>query len=202
MPDLSRRRGSGCLPRRQHRHDLNAGRDDRCWQWWKHGPRQAHGVNHTPENRNIVVTAQDFSLINQLGTTGQVRAVSADGSGLRASVCVGSAACPTSTERCAARKTTDRNNLRDQGSGRASTRQYLWALATWRTTRPDLHDPDYFTRMPGAAPASGERMNSPGTSPEASEAASTMPSERPNFILHGARLATITVRRPTSSAGS
>ena len=34
------------------------------------------------------------------------------------------------------------------------------------------------------------------------EAASTMPSERPNFILRGARLATITVRRLTRAAGS
>lgn len=34
------------------------------------------------------------------------------------------------------------------------------------------------------------------------EAASTMPSDIPNFILRGARLATITVRRPTRLAGS
>jgi hypothetical protein len=60
----------------------------------------------------------------------------------------------------------------------------------------------YLTRMPGAAPLSGDRMNSPGTSALSSDAASTMPSDMPNFILRGARLATITVRRPTSRAGS
>ena len=43
------------------------------------------------------------------------------------------------------------------------------------------------------------RNNTAGVSPEA---ASTIPSDMPNFILRGARLATITVRRPTSVAGS
>ena len=45
----------------------------------------------------------------------------------------------------------------------------------------------YLTRMPGCAPESGETRKMPGPSPEA---ASTMPSETPNFILRGARLAT------------
>ena len=57
----------------------------------------------------------------------------------------------------------------------------------------------HFTFMPGWAPESGDRMNSPGASPEA---ASTMPSLMPNFILRGARLATITVSRPTSASGA
>ena len=57
----------------------------------------------------------------------------------------------------------------------------------------------YLTRMPGWAPESGDRMNRPGASPLA---ASTMPSDMPNFILRGARFATITVSRPTSVAGS
>src|SRR2546421_2990040 len=53
--------------------------------------------------------------------------------------------------------------------------------------------------IPGVAPASGERRNSPGVSPPA---ASTIPSETPNFILRGARFATMTVSRPFSAAGS
>ncbi len=57
----------------------------------------------------------------------------------------------------------------------------------------------HFTFIPGSAPESGVRIKSPGASPDA---ASTMPSDRPNFILRGARLATITVSRPTSCAGS
>jgi len=57
----------------------------------------------------------------------------------------------------------------------------------------------YFTFIPGCAPLSGERINTPGPSPDA---ASTMPSDTPNFILRGARFATITVNRPSSFAGS
>ena len=57
----------------------------------------------------------------------------------------------------------------------------------------------YLTRVPGVAPSSGERMC---RSEPPEPAASTMPSERPNFILRGARLATITVCRPTREAGS
>src|SRR5262249_60265344 len=53
--------------------------------------------------------------------------------------------------------------------------------------------------IPGAAPESGASRYRPGPSPLA---ASTMPSETPNFILRGARLAIITVRRPFSAAGS
>jgi len=58
---------------------------------------------------------------------------------------------------------------------------------------------NYLIRIPGCAPSSGLRMNKPGVSPEA---ASTMPSDRPNFILRGARLATITVMRPFNFSGS
>ena len=57
----------------------------------------------------------------------------------------------------------------------------------------------YFTLIPGWAPESGSRMNSslpPGP------AASTMPSETPKRILRGARLATITVSRPSRSCGA
>ncbi len=57
----------------------------------------------------------------------------------------------------------------------------------------------HFTFIPGLAPLSGDRMKSPGASPEA---ASTMPSLMPNFILRGARLATITVSRPTRASGA
>jgi len=59
------------------------------------------------------------------------------------------------------------------------------------------------TRSPGAAPSSGCSRNRPGE-PFSSAwlAASTMPSLRPNFILRGARLATITVIRPTSCSGA
>src|SRR5690606_19034248 len=57
----------------------------------------------------------------------------------------------------------------------------------------------YFTFMPGWAPSSGEMRKMPGPSPEA---ASTMPWDSPKRILRGARLATMTVRRPTSLAGS
>jgi methylmalonyl-CoA decarboxylase len=58
------------------------------------------------------------------------------------------------------------------------------------------------TRSPGAAPSSGCSRNMPGE-PFSSAwlAASTMPSLRPNFILRGARLATITVSLPASCSG-
>ena len=63
------------------------------------------------------------------------------------------------------------------------------------------HDPAlqgagvYFTRIPGWAPVSGERSNSLPPGP----AASTMPSDIPNFILRGARFATTTVNLPRVS---
>ena len=57
----------------------------------------------------------------------------------------------------------------------------------------------HLTFMPGSAPTSGESKKIPGFSPDA---ASTMPSDIPNFILREARLATITVRRPMSAPGS
>lgn len=62
--------------------------------------------------------------------------------------------------------------------------------------------PGQRTRMPGVAPGHGFSTWMPGcafSSPWL--AASTMPSETPNFILRGARLATITVSLPTSSSG-
>ena len=55
------------------------------------------------------------------------------------------------------------------------------------------------TGMPGSAPASGDRRNN---SEPPLPAASTMPSDTPKRILRGARLATITVRRPSRAAGS
>ncbi len=58
---------------------------------------------------------------------------------------------------------------------------------------------DHLTRIPASAPASGDKINGP---PRSSLAASTMPSDIPNFILRGARLATMTVKRPTNVAGS
>ena len=51
----------------------------------------------------------------------------------------------------------------------------------------------------GLRAASGASRKMPGPSPDA---ASTMPSDRPNFILRGARFATIGVSRPTRSSGS
>ena len=58
------------------------------------------------------------------------------------------------------------------------------------------------TRSPGSAPACGSRTNRPGCDfSSACEAASTMPSLTPNFILRGARLATSTVSLPTSCSG-
>ena len=56
----------------------------------------------------------------------------------------------------------------------------------------------HLTRMPGCAPESGARRKMPGPSPDA---ASTIPSDKPNFILRGVRFATIGVRRPISSSG-
>ena len=55
------------------------------------------------------------------------------------------------------------------------------------------------TTMPGSAPLSGDsrKMSRPP-----GPAARTMPSEVPKRILRGARLATTTVRRPTSAVGS
>ena len=75
-------------------------------------------------------------------------------------------------------------------------------MARFHVRHPYALQPAYLTRMPGWAPLSGESRNSPGLLPSVSEAASTMPSDMPNFILRGARLATITVRRPTNAAGS
>ena len=56
--------------------------------------------------------------------------------------------------------------------------------------------------MPGAAPGQGSSTYRPGCAfSSAWLAASTMPSLTPNFILRGARLATITVSLPTRSSG-
>ena len=58
------------------------------------------------------------------------------------------------------------------------------------------------TRMPGWAPGQGLSTWMPGWAfSSAWLAASTMPSDTPNFILRGARLATITVSLPISSSG-
>ena len=57
----------------------------------------------------------------------------------------------------------------------------------------------YLTRIPSVAPTSGESKNGPSAS---LLAANTMPSLIPNFILRGAKLATITVYRPIKVAGS
>lgn len=56
----------------------------------------------------------------------------------------------------------------------------------------------YLTRIPGLAPLSGcnRKMSlSPGP------AANTIPSDMPKRIFRGARLATITVKRPSTSSG-
>src|SRR5690606_28528621 len=57
----------------------------------------------------------------------------------------------------------------------------------------------YFAFMPGFAPSSTLSRNGPADS---SLAARIIPSETPNFILRGARFATITVSRPLSRSGS
>jgi hypothetical protein len=60
----------------------------------------------------------------------------------------------------------------------------------------------YLMRMPGCAPGCGSSRKMPGwLFSSAWLAASTMPSLRPNFILRGARLATIAVNLPTSASG-
>lgn len=56
----------------------------------------------------------------------------------------------------------------------------------------------YMMRMPGVAPLSGERTK---ISLPPGPAAITIPSLMPNFILRGARLATITTKRPSSCSG-
>ncbi len=53
------------------------------------------------------------------------------------------------------------------------------------------------SRWPGFAPESGDSRNASPSPP----AATTMPSLMPNFICRGARLATMTTRRPTSCSG-
>ena len=69
-------------------------------------------------------------------------------------------------------------------------------LSRGRTEQDGRH----FTRMPGTAPASDVMRKMPG--PWSPLAARIMPSLMPNFILRGARFATITVKRPSSVAGS
>ena len=55
---------------------------------------------------------------------------------------------------------------------------------------------------PGVAPGQGSSTYRPGWAfSSAWPAASTMPSLMPNFILRGARLATITVSLPSRSSG-
>ena len=56
--------------------------------------------------------------------------------------------------------------------------------------------------MPGCAPALGSSKYRPGEAfSSAALAHNTMPSEMPNFILRGARLATRTVSLPIKSSG-
>jgi hypothetical protein len=58
----------------------------------------------------------------------------------------------------------------------------------------------YFTRIPGVAPSWGSKINIPLFS--GPEAASIMPSERPNRIFRGARFATTTVSLPIKFSGA
>ena len=57
----------------------------------------------------------------------------------------------------------------------------------------------YLTRAPGCAPSSGLIINKPDSS---LLAANTIPSDKPNRILRGARLATITTNFPSKSSGA
>src|SRR5882724_681171 len=57
----------------------------------------------------------------------------------------------------------------------------------------------YLIRMPGAAPVSGDSTK---ISLPPGPAANIIPSERPNRILRGSKLATTTISRPTSDSGS
>lgn len=57
----------------------------------------------------------------------------------------------------------------------------------------------YLTFIPGCAPVSGASRQIPEPSPLA---ASTLPSERPIFILLRAMLATLTVSRPIGNSGA
>lgn len=59
--------------------------------------------------------------------------------------------------------------------------------------------PGHLTRMPGRAPSSGPMSQ---ISDDPGPAASTIPSEVPNRIFRGLRLATTTVSRLTRSPGS
>ena len=59
-------------------------------------------------------------------------------------------------------------------------------------------DLDYVIRCPGLAPLSGSSKYMPFSS----AAANTMPSDIPNLILRGAKLATVTVNCPISFSGS
>ena len=106
--------------------------------------------------------------------------------------------------RAARRTLVDCRCFREQGVGIRATA----AVTTTRALRLrqqgiDVVRCDLSARqvilIPGVAPESGDSRNRPGASPLA---ANTMPSETPNFILRGARLATITVRRPLSACGS
>jgi len=84
---------------------------------------------------------------------------------------------------------------KDKCARRQSVNPMYWEARAGARRGPGA----YFTFMPGSAPASGlskKRSRPPGP------AASTMPSETPKRILRGARLATITVRRPTSPSGA
>lgn len=76
----------------------------------------------------------------------------------------------------------------------STMRAIYFPVGIMRSLAPKL----YLTRIPGLAPLSGCNKNmsfSPGP------AANTIPSDMPKRIFRGARLATTTVRRPSTSSG-
>ncbi len=85
------------------------------------------------------------------------------------------------------------------GLGVGTTIRITAALALClRKPRVDGRDVGHLTRIPGSAPSSGDstqRSLPPGP------AAKTIPSDTPNRIMRGARLATITVSLPSSCSG-
>ncbi len=70
-------------------------------------------------------------------------------------------------------------------------------LISWFDKRTK-NEINYLTRIPTTAPSSG--LNTKISFPP-DPAASTMPSDKPNFIFRGARLAKTTVNRPSRSSG-
>jgi len=64
----------------------------------------------------------------------------------------------------------------------------------WVDNAEAVTNKGYLTRIPGIAPSSGFKTK---ISDPPGPAARTMPSETPKRIFRGARLATITVKRPS-----